>query len=108
VNELKRLVKVHRAYEHMNAGDLAMEHGDTEAAKREYGAAESLIPENVEMVYWHAIALANAGELEASLPLFKQVFERDANWAVLTPRLVSVNLLNVNDNQLRRIVNQAP
>jgi len=108
VNELKRLVMVHRAYEHMNAGDLAMEHGDTEAAKREYGAAEALIPENVEMVYWHAVALANAGEFEASLPLFKRVFERDANWAVLTPRLVSVDLLNVNDNQLRQIVSQAP
>jgi uncharacterized Ntn-hydrolase superfamily protein len=108
VNELKRLVMVHRAYDHMNAGDLAMEHGDTEAAKREYGAAEALIPENVEMVYWHAIALANAGEFDASLPLFKRVFERDANWAILTPRLVSVNLLNVTDNQLRQIVSQAP
>lgn len=108
VNELKRLVMVHRAYEHMNAGDLAMEHGDTEAARREYGAAEALIPENVEMTYWHAIALANAGELEESLPLFKRVFEQDANWATLTPRLVSVDLLDVNDNQLRRILSQAP
>jgi lipoprotein NlpI len=108
VGELKRLVKVHKAYQHMNAGDLAMEHGDTEAARREYGAAEALIPDNVEMAYWHAIALANAGEVEASLPVFKGVFERDGNWAVLTPRLVPVELLNVSEVDLERILNQAP
>ena len=107
VSEIKRLVKVHRAYQHMNAGDLAMEHGDTEAAKREYGAAQTLIPDNVEMSFWHAIALANAGEVDASLPVFKRVFDRDANWAVLTPRLVPIKLLNVSERDLKRILEQA-
>ena len=38
--ELRRLVKLQRAYNHMNAGDLAVEHKDNEGALREYGAAE--------------------------------------------------------------------
>jgi len=104
VKELKRLVHVHKAYDHMNAGDLALEHGDTEAAKREYGTAEAMNPDNVEMVYWHAVALANAGDVDASLPLFKTVFDRDANWVTLTPRLVKVELLNVSPEDLERIV----
>ena len=107
VGEIKRLVKVHKAYSHMNAGDLAMEHGDTEAARREYGAAEALIPDNVEMVYWHAVALANADDVAESLPLFRRVFRRDNNWAVLTPRLVPIELLNVSEADLKRIMEQA-
>lgn len=104
--ELKRLVKVHRAYDHMNAGDAAMEHNDTEAARREYGAAEALMPDNVEMAYWHAVALANAGDVDESLPIFAGVFKRDTNWAVLTPRLVEVDLLKVSDSDLARILKQ--
>ena len=42
IKELSRLLKLHRAYEHMNAGDIALEKGDKEAANREYGAASRL------------------------------------------------------------------
>ena len=44
IKELKRLVKIQRAYLHMNAGDVAIEHKDFELAGREYGAAASLAP----------------------------------------------------------------
>src|SRR5204863_784037 len=48
--ELRRLVRLQRAYNHMNAGDLAVEKKDNEGALREYGAAERLVPDNAEMV----------------------------------------------------------
>src|ERR1041385_1668602 len=57
--ELRRLVKLQRAYNHMNAGDLAVEKKDNEGALREYGAAEKLVPNKPEMIYWHAVALVN-------------------------------------------------
>jgi uncharacterized Ntn-hydrolase superfamily protein len=41
VKELKRLLQVFRAYEHMNKGDLAVEHGDMKLAMEEYSAADS-------------------------------------------------------------------
>ena len=104
VAELKRLVRLHTAYQHMNSGDQAMEHGDAEAARREYGRAETLMPESLEMVYWHAVALANAGSVEESIPLFARVFRRDRNWAALTPRLVPIRLLNVSEADLARIL----
>ncbi|MGH9958689.1 MAG: DUF1028 domain-containing protein [Pyrinomonadaceae bacterium] len=44
LQELRRLVTLQRAYNHMNAGDLAVEHKDNEGALREYGAAEKLVP----------------------------------------------------------------
>jgi len=67
LQELRRLVTLQRAYKHMNAGDLAVEQKDNEGALREYSAAERLVPDNAEMIYWHAVALVNMGRVEESL-----------------------------------------
>lgn len=104
LDKLDRLLKIHRAYGHMNAGDLAVEHGDMELAMKEYAAAEKMFPENEEMKYWHAVTLATNGDVEASLPLFKKVFEKNGNWKILTPRLVPIGLLNVSKEQLQKIL----
>jgi len=102
---LNRLLKVHRAYDHMNAGDLAVEHSDMKLAMEEYSKAEEMFPENEEMKYWHAVTLATNGDVEGALPLFKDVFLKNENWRTLTPRLVTVGLLNVTDEQLQSILN---
>jgi uncharacterized Ntn-hydrolase superfamily protein len=88
IAELRRLLRVHRAYEHMNAGDVAVEHEDLELAMKEYGAAAKLLPANVEVQYWAAVTLATSGNLEEALPMFKTVFAADANWVELTRRLL--------------------
>ena len=102
--ELRRLVKLQRAYNHMNAGDLAVEKKDNEGALREYGAAEKLVPNNAEMIYWHAVALVNMGRVEESLPLFRKVFAMDRNWITLTPRLPKSGLLPDDPKIIQRIV----
>jgi uncharacterized Ntn-hydrolase superfamily protein len=102
--ELRRLVKLQRAYNHMNAGDLAVENKDNEGALREYGAAEKLVPDSAEMIYWHAVALVNMGRLEESLPLFRKVFAMDRNWVTLTPRLPKSGLLPDDPKIIQRIV----
>jgi uncharacterized Ntn-hydrolase superfamily protein len=105
IKELRRLLTLHRAYNHMNAGDLAVEKGDNDGALREYGAASKLVPDNPEMVYWTAVALVNMKRLDESLPLFKKVFAMDKNWATLTPRLAKVGLLPDDPKIIERIVN---
>ena len=104
LGELRRLVKLQRAYNHMNAGDLAVEHKDNEGALREYGAAEKLVPDNAEMIYWHAVALVNMGKVDESLPLFRKVFAMDPNWATLTPRLPKSGLLPNDPKVIERIL----
>jgi uncharacterized Ntn-hydrolase superfamily protein len=104
LDKLDRLLKIHRAYGHMNAGDLAVEHGDMELAMKEYSAAEKMFPDNEEMKYWHAVTLATRGDVEGSLPLFKAVFKKNENWKILTPRLVPIGLLNVSKEQLQKIL----
>jgi uncharacterized Ntn-hydrolase superfamily protein len=104
IAEIKRLLKVHRAYEHMNRGDLAVERGDSEGALREYSAAQSMFPENLEMKYWHAVALVNMGRLDEALPMFQEVFTKDTNWRRLTMRLTKNEILKVNRSDLRTIL----
>lgn len=97
VEELKRLLKVFRAYEHMNKGDYAIEKNDIELAKKEYSAAEEIFPENLEMKYWHAITLVNNGRTEEAIPMLKEVFAKDNNWKILTERLPKSGLLKEED-----------
>lgn len=108
LKEVRRLVAVHRAYDHMNSGDLAVERNDIDGALREYGAAEAMFPENLEMKFWHAVALVNIGRLEQSLPLFKQIFAADRNWASLVGRLPASGSLNADDAAVARILSVAP
>ena len=103
VKELRRLLKVHRAYEHMNNGDLAIEKGDIELALKEYSTAEEMFPDNLEMKFWHAVTLAGIGKVDESLPIFKEVFSKDANWRELLMRLPKVDLFNVSDDDMEKI-----
>jgi uncharacterized Ntn-hydrolase superfamily protein len=107
LKELRRLVTLQRAYNHMNAGDLAVEKKDNEGALREYSAAEKLVPDNAEMIYWHAVALVNMNRVEESLPLFRKVFAMDKNWATLTPRLPKSGLLPDDAKLIERILKES-
>jgi len=102
--EMRRLLKVHRAYEHMNQGDLEIEHGNMDKALYEYGAAENMFPNNLEMKYWHAVSLANAGKTDDALVIFKNIFSQDINWHTLTPRLIKPGLLLISEEELKLIM----
>lgn len=106
VDEIKRLLNVYRAYDHMNKGDLAVEKNDMKLAMDEYNAAMKMFPDNLEMKYWTAVTLANTGELEKSLPMFKEIFAEDKNWKELTKRLKPVDLLTVDEKSLKLILEQ--
>ena len=109
--ELRRLVALQRAYNHMNAGDLAVEHKDHEAALREYAKAEEIasttkgVPQSrlAEMTYWHAVSLVNMGRIDEALPLFARVFKLEPSWRTLTPRLRHAGLLPNDDALIKRI-----
>lgn len=104
LKEMARLLKVHRAYESMDAGDTALQKGDMAAALEHYSTAERLLPFNEEIVFWHAVGLANVGRFQESLPLFMRAFERNPNWRVLTPRLVVNGTLRLSEEQMDQLL----
>ena len=116
LKELRKLVLLQRAYNHMNAGDEATEHHDNESALREYALAEETASraENVEpsrlseMRFWHAVALVNMKRVDESLPIFKQVFAGTdgANWRELTGRLPKSGLLPDDPGLIKKIQSQ--
>jgi len=103
LRELRRLITLQRAYNHMNAGDAAVERKDNAAALREYSAAEKLVPDNLEMAYWHAVALVGMNRLDEALPIFQRVFAADPNWRTMTPRLVKSGILPDDPKLIERI-----
>ena len=92
----------------MNRGDIAIEHNDVDAALREYGAAEAMFPDNLEMKFWHAISLVNADRLDQSLPIFKEIFSKDMNWATLVPRLPQSGILPRDEEIIKKVLSVAP
>ncbi len=111
LGELRRLVTLSRAYDHMDAGDGLFTSGDIDGAVREYSAAEAMVPENVEMVFWHAVTLVNAGRMKDARPLFRKVFAdpgRGKLWAALVPRLPASKLLPDDPELIKSIVALAP
>jgi len=111
ITELKRLLTVHRAYEHMNAGDLAVEHNDLVGAMAEYGRAAKLLPGNVEVEYWAAVTLATSGSVKEAIPMFQRVFAADSNWVELTKRLHKPGIIPDTPEGralVERIVAEAP
>ena len=108
IQELRRLVTLWRAYERMNAGDLAVEKDDIDAAVEHYAAAEAMLPTMDEFVFWHAATLAQKGRLDASLPLFARAFRLQPGWFLLVPRLPKSGLLPDDKAILDRILAQGP
>lgn len=106
LKELRRLLTLQRAYNHMNAGDVAVEKGDNEAALGEYSAASKLAPGNAEVTYWHAAALVQMKRVDEALPLFREAFRLHPPWRELTPRLSKVGLLPDDAALIGRIVGQ--
>lgn len=107
LEELSRLLRVFRAYEHMNRGDEALEAEDGEGALREYGEARRMCPESQEIRFWSAVSLVNAGKLEQALPSFAELFTAHPNWAALLDRIYRLGLLKTERQSYERVAASA-
>ncbi len=104
--ELRRLLRMARAYRHMNAGDAAVTEGDVEGALSEYSAARAMMPDeatNGEMAFWHGIMLATLGRVEEALPLLQVAYDIDVRWKELVKRLPAAGQLPNDPLLIRRL-----
>ncbi len=91
--ELRRLVRMDKAYNLMNEGDLCWNLGDHNSALSLYQAAIDLTPENVEFRYWYGITLLNCGYPTEAATLLKEVYGQDVMWEAMTERLIRQKML---------------
>ena len=104
LKELKRLIRIHRAYQHANKGDHYLELEEIEKALVEYEKASEFYPENPELPYWSAVTLASKGNLDQALPIFWKVFKKEPRLRILTPRLVNSGLLPDDPELIEAII----
>ena len=104
LQKLRRLIRVHRAYQHANKGDLYVEHKEIEKALTEYKKAAKYYPENPELPYWSAVTLADIGRVKEALPIFRDVFSREPRLRTLIPRLAKSGLLPENKDLIDKII----
>jgi len=87
LQELKRLIRVAKAYRYMNRGDEFLAEKKIEQALHAYSQAMDIYPDNPELMFWPATLLAASGRVKESLPLFSKVFASNPGWAELLRRL---------------------
>lgn len=110
IGELRRLVRVARAYQLANRGDDFVTRNQIDSAVASYAAAEAVLPDsavNGELVFWHANTLADKGHLAEAIPLFGRAFAQDTAWVTLLRRLPRVGLLSADSATIERIVRGA-
>ena len=108
VAELKRLVRLQKAYTHANRGDELMTEKKVEEALQEYAASAQLAPEIVELPFWQAVTLASIGKEAEAAPIFTAVFAKEPIWAELLERLPGAGLFPDDKALIARIKQLKP
>jgi uncharacterized Ntn-hydrolase superfamily protein len=106
LKELRRLLSITRAYDKMDQGDNFVTENKFDEASAAYAEAARLDSTNIEILFWHAVTLAYNGQVERSLPIFKEVFAKAPIWRELVPRLVKPELLPNDPKLIEKILAQ--
>jgi uncharacterized Ntn-hydrolase superfamily protein len=107
LKELRRLVRLRRAYDLEDAGDNAIAEKRPEEAMHRYEEAMRLAPDVVELRFWAAVSMYTNGRQREALPLFHDVFAREARWVPLVARLPRAGLFPDDPRQVAEVQAQA-
>ena len=93
ISELRRLVRLARAYRYSNRGDALIADGKIEQALQAYAESARLAPEIRELAFWQAVSLANVGRIEEAQRILEEVFAAEPQWIGLLDHLPKAGLL---------------
>ncbi len=108
LREMRRLVRLRRAYALEDDGDNFVAAGKLENASRSYAAAMAMAPEVTELQFWAAVSMASTHQVARAKPLFRRVFARERRWAQLLPRLVEPGIFPRDKALLAEILKLCP
>ena len=91
--ELRRLLRVRRAYQALGDADKASDAGDQAAAATRLSEALRLAPEMVELSFWGGLGMAQNGMLDAGCDLMMTAVRKDPRWIETLNRLVASDRL---------------
>ena len=91
--ELRRLLRVKRAYMAVNEADRLEEAKDLEGATRKLREAVQLAPEMVEICFWGGLTMVQAGQADEGYGLMARAVAKDKRWIETLHRLAAVDRL---------------
>jgi uncharacterized Ntn-hydrolase superfamily protein len=94
--ELRRLLRIKRAY--MTAGDAdhLEESGDKQAAARKLQEAVAIAPEMIELRFMAGVTMVGAGDVEGGCALIAEVVRKNGRWLETLRRLVIAGLVQAD------------
>lgn len=94
--ELRRLLRIKRAY--MTAGDAdhLEEKGDLAGAIAKLQEALSIAPEMIELRFMAGVTMAGAGDVDGGCVLIAEAIRKNGRWLEMLHRLVAADLLTAD------------
>ena len=108
LKELRRLIKLRRAYTLEDEGDNFIAAKKPDEAMKAYEEAMKLAPDVVELQFWAAVSMYTNGREPEALKLFREAFSREKQWVDLVPRLAKVGLFPDDPKKIDEVQRQRP
>src|SRR6202012_3751390 len=83
LHELRRLLRLHRAYSIAAEGDEFVDAGRYEDAGKLFEQAFELAPDNHELLFWAGLARAQSDDVDGGVALVRRAIELQPGWAEL-------------------------
>jgi uncharacterized Ntn-hydrolase superfamily protein len=97
LEELQRLLRLHRAYRLIDAAGSDVAAGRIDEARTRFERALELAPEHDEVQFWVAVTLFAQGREDEASALFGKAFAQNPAMADLVPRLVPLGMVRAQD-----------
>ncbi|MEO8746030.1 MAG: DUF1028 domain-containing protein [Candidatus Dormiibacterota bacterium] len=91
--ELRRLLRIKRAYITTQDADQLEESGDKAAAIAKLKEAMAIAPELIEIRFMAGVTMASEGDLDAGCALIAEAMRKDGRWLETLRRLAAVDLV---------------
>lgn len=93
VPELRRLVTVKLAYDHLNRALTLADEGDFTAAAEAIDTARSLAPADDQIAFWGATVLGGAGRIGDAIAAMQEAASANPRWPEFLRRCVAAGIL---------------
>lgn len=104
VGELDRLVTIKRAYDLMEQGEVLADDGDFQAAAAAYGGATDLVPADDQALFWQALILVGAGDLDGARRIMDRARAARPAWGPFLRRVADAGLFVGDAEALERLI----
>src|SRR6266853_5340258 len=94
--ELRRLLRIKRAYHTAGDADALEESGDMKGAVAKLHEALAIAPEMIELRFMTGVTMATAGDVDGGCVLVAEAIRKNGRWRDMLHRLVTVDLLRAD------------